>query len=148
MKISRGSFGWAGTVLCLMAAASSPAAAFGAIAVGEPKSIAKGGLAVGYSTKYATKEQAEAAALKECLTFQPAPADTRALCKIVKTFEKQCVGVAIDPKGGTPGFGWAVMATKAEADDAAMSGCRDTAGKSRVKFCQITVSKCDIEDSN
>jgi hypothetical protein len=148
MKVSCGNFGRAVTVLCLMAAAPSPAAAFGAIAVGEPKSIAKGGLAVGYATKYTTKDQAEVAALKECLTFQAAPAATRALCKIVKTFEKQCLGVAIDPKGGTPGFGWAVMTTKAEADDAAMSGCRDTAGKSRVKFCQITVSKCDFDDSN
>jgi hypothetical protein len=131
-----------------MAAAPSPAAAFGAIAVGEPKSVAKGGLAVGFATNFATKEQAELAALKECLTFQDAPATTRALCKNAKTFEKQCVAVAIDPKGGTPGFGWAVMTTKADADNSAMNGCRDTAGKSRVEFCKITVSKCDSENSN
>jgi hypothetical protein len=131
---------------CLMAAAvAAPgsAAAFGAIAVGEPANIAKRGVALGLSYSYSIKEEAEASALKYCLNFKDAPADTRALCKLVKTFDKQCAAVALDPKNGTPGFGWAVMTNKAEAEKSAMDRCRETAGASRIKFCKLTNSECD-----
>lgn len=135
---------------CLMAAAvagPSPAAAFGAVALGEPASIAKQGVAIGLSRNYSSKEGAEARALKECLSFVDAPPDTRALCKIIRTFEKQCYAVAIDPQAGTPGFGWSIMPTKAEAESSAMNRCRETAGASRVKFCKVATSDCDSAEN-
>jgi hypothetical protein len=148
MGVSLGSFARAVTLLCLVAESTSALAA-GALAVGQTGNIRKDGLAIGFAVNRATKDRAEADALKQCLDFKAAPDRTRALCKIVQVYEKQCVAVALDPKNGTPGAGWAVMATKAEADNSAMGRCRDTAGKSRATFCAITVSRCDgAENSN
>lgn len=130
-------------LMAAVATAPDPAAAFGAVAIGEPANIAKRGVAIGTGYNYPTKEGAEARALKECLAFKDAPPDTRALCKVVKTFERQCYAIALDPKNGTPGFGWSVMTEKTQAESAAMARCRDTAGKSRVQFCKMTASNCD-----
>jgi hypothetical protein len=137
--------------LFFMAILAAPitAAAFGALAVGEPVDIAKRGVAVGFARNFATKAEAEAQALKKCLGFQGAPPDTRALCKVVKTFEKLCFAIALDPKAGTPGFGWSIGATRAEAERSAMNKCNNTAGKGRQKFCQVNVKEagCDGEAS-
>jgi hypothetical protein len=121
----------------------SPAISAGALAIGEPKHIEKGGVAVGFAYNYASKDAAEAGALKMCLAFQGAPVATRALCKVVKSYENQCHSIALDPKDGTPGFGWAVMTEQGKADEAALDNCRRTAGKSRVEFCKVTKSACD-----
>jgi hypothetical protein len=130
--------------VCVVTAASTGlVAAFGALAVGEPADVSKQGLATGNGYNYPTKEGAEARALKECLTFTGAPPTTRALCKVIITFEKQCFAIAMDPKSGTPGWGWAVRNEKAEAEDSAMDRCRKTAGSTRVKFCKVADSKCD-----
>jgi Domain of unknown function (DUF4189) len=115
------------TALALIAVAVSAstasviqARADGAIAIGLPADVAKKGVAVGTSWGYPTVEAAEARALKECLAFMDAPPDTRALCKVVQTFKDQCFVVALDPKNGTPGFGWAVRPTMSAAEEAAM----------------------------
>jgi uncharacterized protein DUF4189 len=148
MGVSWGSFGRAVTLLVLLAESTSALAA-GALAVGQTGNIRKDGLAIGFAVNRATKDRAEADALKQCLDFKAAPESTKARCKIVQIFEKQCLAVALDPKDGTPGAGWAVMATKTEADNSAMGRCRDTAGKSRADFCAISVSRCDgAENSN
>lgn len=131
----------------IMIPASQQAVAFGAMAVGETGNITTGGVAVGSSRNYASKDAAEARALKECLAFPDAPAETRARCKIVASFEKRCYAVALDPKAGTPGFGWSVRASRSIAESAALDDCRDTAGKSRAKFCKITVLECDATNS-
>jgi hypothetical protein len=130
-------------VVALVAGAPSPAASAGALAIGKPARIEKQGVAVGFAHNFKSREIAEAAALKSCLGFKDAPADTRALCKVVKSFENACYSVALDPKNGTPGFGWAIMTNQAQADDSAMDTCRSTAGKSRARFCKITASNCD-----
>ena len=130
----------------LMSAADR-AAAFGALAIGETGNIAKGGVAAGASRNYANKDAAEARALKECLSFPDAPAATRAKCRIVASFEKRCYAAALDPKAGTPGFGWAVRASRTIAESAAMDDCRDTAGKRRAKFCKVTMIACDETNS-
>jgi hypothetical protein len=149
MNISFGRIAHAAVAACVVAAASGgTAAAFGALAVGEPPNISKQGLATGNGYNYSTKEGAEARALKECLTFKGAPPATRGLCKVVITFEKQCFAIAMDPKAGTPGFGWSVMKEKAEAETSAMNQCRKTAGSARVKFCEVADSKCDENDSS
>ena len=133
-------------VISSMSVASSPALAFAALAIGEPKSIAKDGVALGHVFNKATKEQAEAEALSACKDFQRVKPAIRNLCKIVKTFEKQCMATALDPDDGTPGFGWAVMTEKADAESAAMEQCRSTAGKRRVKFCKVDISFCDVSN--
>jgi hypothetical protein len=121
----------------------SPAVSAGALAIGEPAHIEKRGLAIGTAYNAGSREAAEAGALKRCLNFMDAPPDTRALCKVVKTFENQCSSTALDPKAGTPGFGWAVMDKRADAEAAAVDNCRRTAGKSRVEFCKVATSECD-----
>jgi hypothetical protein len=130
-------------LVAFLAGSASPAISAGALAIGEPKHIEKGGVAVGFAYNYANKDAAEAEALKRCLAFKGAPAATRVLCKVVKSYESQCHAIALDPKDGTPGFGWAVMTEQAKADEAALDNCRRTAGKSRVEFCKVTKSACD-----
>jgi len=130
-------------LMAVAAAAASQATAAGALAIGEPKHIEKRGLAIGTAYNAGSGDAAEAGALKRCLEFRDAPPDTRALCKVVKTFENQCSSTALDPKAGTPGFGWAIMDKRADAEAAAMDNCRRTAGSRRVKFCKVVTSECD-----
>jgi hypothetical protein len=119
------------------------AAADGAIAVGLPRSVAKEGVALGTSWNYPTPEGARARALQECLSFMDAPPDTRKLCKVLQTFTRECVAIAIDPAAGTPGVGWAVAPTMDNAQSSALRRCQDTAGASRRQFCKVTVTHCD-----
>jgi len=127
----------------LIAAAAMPAIAAGALAIGEPERIEKRGVAVGTAYNFKDRSSAEAAALRKCLDFKDAPPDTRALCKVIESFDKECYAIALDLKAGTPGFGWAIKADKAAAEDLAMANCRKTAGKARVDFCKLTLSDCD-----
>lgn len=134
--------------ICVVTAANSGSAfAFGALAFGEPSNVSKEGIAIGDGVNYATKEGAEARAMKECLSFKGAPVATRSLCKVVITFEKQCFAIALDPKNGTPGWGWAMKKETAEAETFAIDQCRKTAGPSRVNFCKVTLSHCDETNS-
>jgi hypothetical protein len=127
---------------------SSPATAAGALAIGEPAHVEKRGLAIGTAYNYHTKNEAEQGALKRCKSFPDAPPDVHALCKVLKAFENQCVSVAIDPKAGTPGFGWAVMDKANQSDEAALNNCRKIAGKGRADFCKIISSECDNADAS
>jgi hypothetical protein len=122
---------------------SNPSAAEGALAVGIPAHVEKQGAALGYATKHPTQKKAREVALKKCRTAMDAPATTRALCKVIETFKNKCVALAIDPKAGTPGVGWAVAADKEGAEKAALQKCIDTAGESRRDFCKTTDSACD-----
>jgi hypothetical protein len=70
-------------------------------------------------------------------------AKARARCKVVSTFSNKCAAVALDPKDGTPGAGWAVGDTQNQADDEALARCRSTAGANRGDFCKVTNRKCD-----
>lgn len=118
------------------------ARADGAIAIGLPSDIAKQGVAVGTAWNYDDADGANTRALKECKGFMDAPPETRKLCKIVKTFTNACVSVALDPKAGTPGFGWAVAPVESGAAEAAMKNCKDTAGRDRQKYCEVTIKHC------
>jgi hypothetical protein len=119
------------------------AQADGAIAIGLPSDVARHGVAVGTSWNYTSPEAARARALEECLSFPDASADTRKLCKVIQTFVRECVAIALDPDAGTPGFGWAVALPQSAAEDAAMQACIKTAGVSRQKFCRVTTTRCD-----
>jgi hypothetical protein len=133
------------TAAALLAAcaSSNPVFAAGAVAVAEPADVAKDGYAIGISYNYKTTAEAEERALRECQSTEDAPAETRKLCKIVRTFENQCAASALDPKAGTPGAGWAVAESLAIARRDALQRCEDTAGRDRRGECRTSAEGCD-----
>lgn len=132
--------------LCLLAIAvlwPSRVTAEGAVAIG----IAPGGITQGYAIGYGinqnTLDLARQQALDGCRKSTNTTSAATARCEVVATFRDQCVASAIDPKGGTPGAGWAVGDTQKAADDKALSRCRNTAGADRRAFCKIEDRRCD-----
>ena len=90
-------------------------------------------------------DAAKAGAIEGCKTKTPASETSKALCRIVATFKNQCAALAFDPKDGTPGFGWGVADTAAEAKELALDLCRATAGPDRRDACIIAPNglRCD-----
>jgi Domain of unknown function (DUF4189) len=125
----------------------------GAIAEG----IAPGGVSRGYGISIranrSTADVARADALAGCkkgptqVASGAAPnsgqAKARAQCTVVATFSNKCAAVALDPKDGTPGVGWATGDTQKQADDEALARCRSVAGANRRDFCKISDRICD-----
>jgi hypothetical protein len=132
-------------VVLLLAALPLPAAADGAIAVGVPASVVDNGYAYGRSTNSANSKIASDHALSNCASAKDATQIARELCVVVMTFKNKCVALALDPKAGTPGAGWAIANTKSEAETQAMAQCLATAGAARRDSCQISDSACDGE---
>jgi hypothetical protein len=132
-------------VCCLPAAGGfAPAGAFGAIAVGETASgVAKDGVAMGWSISYSTQAEAEAVALKNCKNYKSAPKAALQCILIGDVKANQCFSIALDPKPGTPGVGWAIADDQSTADSVAMANCKVTAGSDRAQFCAVSDSKCD-----
>jgi hypothetical protein len=124
------------TLFGSMMVQSSPGVAAGAVALGVPPDIAKDGVASFVSIR-ATTEEAKKAALAGRKGMQISSKTSRSFCKIVATFENQCVATALDPKDGTPGFGWAMASNSAQAKKQAISNCRDTAGPARQDACIV-----------
>lgn len=116
--------------------------AMGAFAAGIPDDIAAQGVAVGTGYNYSTRAKSEERALAECRK-RDAPQSTLALCKIMAHFDNQCLAVSLDPKDGTPGFGWAVGPTKSAASAEALQICRQTAGPGRAAYCEESQINCD-----
>ena len=110
--------------------------AAGAVAVGQPADIAKDGVSIFTYVDALTTEIAKEKALAGCKGTR-ASATARSLCKIVATFQNQCVAQAIDPDDGTPGFGWAMAPNSQEAKRQALANCRDTAGPTRQNACVV-----------
>src|SRR5216683_8061215 len=77
---------------------SSPAGADGAMAVG----IARGGVAKGYATGFASNQPnakaARSSAIEGCRKTKNSNADAREHCEAVVTFHNKCVASAVDPK--------------------------------------------------
>jgi hypothetical protein len=127
-----------------------PGIAEGALAVGSTGNVAEDGIAIGDATNYATPEGATATALAHCRgknNYKTAPKAV-ALCQIVGTFRRQCDASALDPANRTPGAGWAIAATKEEAESQALAKCEAAAGASRSGSCKIISSACDKKDTN
>jgi uncharacterized protein DUF4189 len=118
------------------------AMAMGALAAGIPDDIAAQGVAVGTGYNFSSRDEAEQRALAECKK-RDAPQSTLALCKIIAHFDNQCVAVSLDPKDGTPGFGWAIGPTDAAANAEALQICRQTAGSGRAAYCEQSQTNCD-----
>ncbi len=113
-----------------------------AFAAGIPSDIAGQGVSVGTGYNYGTRSQAEDRAMQECKAPGSAPESTKALCIIIAYFDNECLAVSFDPAAGTPGFGWAVGATKSIAESQALTNCRATAG-ARSGYCEVRISDCD-----
>lgn len=122
---------------------SHPSSAASAFAAGIPDDVAQKGVALGEGYNYPTREQAEARAMSECTETKDADAEVHALCKIIDHFDGRCLAVALDPKAGTPGWGWAIADTANDVNDQALSQCRASAGADRAPYCTITISVCD-----
>lgn len=120
----------------------SPAHAKSAFASGVPNDVASDGVALGEAHDYETRDVAEARALQECRTNKDSADSVHALCKIVDHFDNRCFATALDPKAGTPGWGWAIADTSNEASDHALSMCHVSAGD-RAPYCVITQTACD-----
>ena len=112
-----------------------PGIAAGAVALGLPSDVAKEGVSIFTQVDAGTSGEAKTSALAGCKSNGSQTA--RDLCKIVATFQNQCVAEALDPENGTPGFGWAMAETSGEAKNQALANCRDTAGPTRQDACII-----------
>jgi hypothetical protein len=124
-------------VLAAMALAPRIAAAAGALAVAMPADVRQG-FSSGHSLNDATPEAASEKAIDGCHRgVGNANESIRKLCKVVATFHDQCYAVAMDPKDGTPGVGWAIGESQQLADSRALAQCRTTAGASRRAFCTV-----------
>jgi hypothetical protein len=133
------------SLLCGGVLGPSQSRADGALAIGLPPDVVKGGFTYGYSNNNADANHAEAKALDACRTTKDAANDVklRSLCKIIQDYSNQCVAVAMDPAAGTPGVGWAVENDLLSAERKALGKCMDTAGPSRRAACVVDHSSCD-----
>jgi Domain of unknown function (DUF4189) len=132
-------------LFCGGALGPSQSLATGALAVGLPPDVAKGGFTYGYSNNNTDSNQAEAKALNACRTTKDAANDAnlRSLCKVLQDYSNQCIAVTMDPAAGTPGVGWAVTGDLLSAERQALGKCMDTAGPGRRAACVVDHSGCD-----
>ena len=136
----------AATVIAVLASAimvPRAAMADGAIAVGFPADVVKSGFSYGYHVNAKTRGDARNGAFDSCRDNKVAPESARTLCTLVGSFKDECVAIAMDPKAGTPGVGFAIAADKETAEERALAFCTATAGKDRKGFCKIDASACD-----
>ena len=116
---------------------SKPSLRAGALAVGVPPDVARQGFAAGHALNAPTPDKARRGATESCHGSTGASEEAKKLCNVVATFSDQCYAIALDPKDGTPGVGWAIAKTQEAADAQAIAQCRNTAGPSRRDFCTI-----------
>ena len=136
----------AGAILCAATHALTPAAlAEGAIAIGASGNFAKDGFAFGASINKASTEEANQQALETCRKYTGAP-KMAAICRVVMSFAQECYALALDPKAGTPGVGWAISDDKVKAEERAQKNCEVTAGPGRRDFCKVNQSACDTHN--
>ena len=133
------------SLCCYGALGPSQSMAAGALAIGLPPDVAKGGFTYGYSNNNDDANHAELKALDACRTTKDAANDAnlRSLCKVIQDYTNKCVAVAMDPAAGTPGVGWSVAPDLRTAEAQALSKCEDTAGPGRRAACVVDHSSCD-----
>jgi Domain of unknown function (DUF4189) len=129
-------------LLLVVTAIFSPAAAFGALAVGSTSNVSKDGIAMGTAINHKTESEARRSALEYCKTYERAK-KAAAQCRVIGSFKDECYAISFDPKPQTPGAGWAIAATKTTAEQRAIENCKATAGSDRREFCKIDEAKCD-----
>jgi hypothetical protein len=130
--------------LAMILAQIGHSVAAGAIAVGLPSDVVHQGVSLGARINAATMDEAKSDAMKDCKTAKAATAVAQSLCKIVATFQNQCVSIVVDPRPHTPGFGWAVADTSEAAGQQAIANCQDSDGPTLKDGCQPdTQIQCD-----
>lgn len=124
---------------------SRPGLAAGAIAIGIPPGGIAKGFAGGHTLNAADMTSAREGAVNGCRKSTGASAAAQSACAVVASFKDECYAIALDPKDGTPGAGWAIAETQALADDEAIQQCRNTSNNDRKKFCEVpsTNHGCD-----
>ena len=124
---------------------SHPSSAAGAIAIGIPPGGVVKGFAGGHSLNASDMPSAREGAVNGCHKSTGASDAAQKACAVVATFKDQCYAIALDPKDGTPGAGWAIAETQALADQEAVQQCRNTSSPDRQKFCEVpgTNHGCD-----
>jgi Domain of unknown function (DUF4189) len=130
-------------MLIVQALWANHAGAAGALAVGVAPGGAQNGFAFGIDSNRGNAAKARAKALARCRETKESNPAARSRCMVVGTFRRECVVVAIDPKNGTPGVGWAIAADRAVASRRAVAGCEATAGSGRAKTCKVSAAHCD-----
>jgi hypothetical protein len=127
----------------IMALASvAPAGAVAALALGVPNDVAKDGVSMGLFTGEQTVDAARVKALDQC--HKQGSDKTKGLCTVVRVFRNQCAAFAIDPKPGTPGFGWSIADDPDKAKTQALESCKDMAGPGLADACVVPEPpKCD-----
>jgi Domain of unknown function (DUF4189) len=119
------------------------AKAAGAMAVGIATGGAQNGFSFGMNSDKATEAAAQADALEACRRSKESNAKAHARCMSVGTFVNQCGSIAMDPKDGTPGVGWAIAPDTATANRYALANCEATAGVGRAGTCKVSATRCD-----
>jgi hypothetical protein len=137
-------------VICLLGTGwhvlslSRSAVAEGALAVGVTENLREGST-YGFAFDMKTSELARTHAMARCQSVRAATARLKAKCRIVKTFKRQCLAIALTPKA--PGFGWAVEPDLATAEQRAIGTCQEAAGK-KGELCTVSESACDTQEKN
>ena len=117
------------------------ALADGTIVVARPADDS--GFSLGVSFNWDSRSGADGEAIRQCelQESQVTPAQ-RASCNVVATFDDQCMALAKDTGEGGTAWGWGRDDYQGNADDRAMSECRNHAGD-RAGQCEITMRHCD-----
>ena len=112
-----------------------PCLAAGALAAGVPDDVSQQGLSLYTEVNSPNSARAQSLAVAGCKSI--GSPTSKSLCKVVATFSNQCAAEAIDPKDGTPGFGWAIADNSTDAKNQALANCRATAGPTRQDACVV-----------
>src|SRR5215510_9622082 len=116
------------------------AAAHGALAIGLPQSVEHEGFAYGVTWDFPNVSEAAERAMKRCRE-ENVPAKEH--CRVLRSFARECVAIAMDPAPGTPGVGWGIGPTREAASATASKMCHDTGGESRRAYCTVSNVECD-----
>ena len=115
---------------------ASQVRAEGAYAVAIPEGGLRDGFAYGLSTNYRTREEAEQGAIAECRKQAIRFDVPESRCKVIETFQKQCLSIAFDRKDRW--VGWAIAASREQAAADAIKKCSEGA-----KNCATSNTDCD-----
>jgi hypothetical protein len=134
------------SVVCVLMAQAlwaAPGNAAGALAVGVAPGGAQLGFSYGVNGDQATDAIAGEHALTACKGAKESNPAAQARCALIGKYSNQCAVIAMDPKDGTPGVGWAIAANSAAAARQALASCEATAGPGRAGTCTVSATRCD-----
>jgi tetratricopeptide (TPR) repeat protein len=134
-----------GVMWVLMAEAlwAVQANASGALAIGVAVGGAQNGFSYALTSDRATDAIAGEDALTLCKSTKESNAEAHSRCALIGKYSNQCAVIAMDPKDGTPGVGWAIAADSAAAARQALASCEATAGPGRSGTCKVSATRCD-----